>query len=123
MLSGAVAMDSGDKLFWQYQNGQWRLAVTTAHHRGSTPGIIARRHAYIAHRYSEWFDFSSVKDLLGPARGEQVKVKEDRDFQRFNPDFAYRYAKVDQDGQRITVSELIRLGIHYLKRAASWPAR
>jgi hypothetical protein len=52
LLSGAVAMENGDRLFWQYQNGQWRLIVITAHHRGSTPGIIARRHAYVADRYS-----------------------------------------------------------------------
>jgi len=122
LLSGAVAMDSGDRLFWQYQNGQWRLIVITAHHRGSTPGAIARRHAYVADRYSKWFDFQAVEDLLGPARGRQVQVKGDKGFQRFNPDSAYRYAKVDQGGLRITVSELIQLGIHYLNRAASWSA-
>ena len=122
LLSGAVAMDSGDRLFWQYQNGQWRLIVITAHHRGSTPEVIARRHAYVADRYSKWFDFQAVEDLLGPARGRQVQVKGDKGFQRFNPDSAYRYAKVDQGGLRITVSELIQLGVHYLNRATSWPA-
>jgi hypothetical protein len=72
VMSGAVAMNGGDKLFWQYQNGQWRLAVTTARHQGSTPGIIARRHAYIADHYSKWFDFTAVEDLLGSVRGNQV---------------------------------------------------
>jgi hypothetical protein len=62
----------------QYQNGQWRLIVITAHHRGSTPGVIARRHAYVARRYSKWFDFQAVEDLLGPARGRQVQVKGDK---------------------------------------------
>lgn len=122
LLSGAVAMDNGDRLFWQYQNGQWRLIVVTAHYRGSTPGVIARREAYVADRYSKWFDFQAVEDLLGPARGKQVQVKGDKGFQRFNPDSAYRYAKVDQGGLRITVSELIQLGVHYLNRAASWSA-
>jgi hypothetical protein len=122
VLSGAVAVDGGDKLFWQYQNGQWRLAVTTARHQGSTPSAIARRHAYVADRYSKWFDFKAVEDLLGTGRGSQVQVKGDQGFQRFNPDFAYRYAKVDQNALRITVRELIQLGIHYLNRAASWPA-
>jgi len=118
----AVAMHGDDKLLWQYQNGQWRLIVITAHHRGSTPGVIARRHAYVADRYSKWFDFEAVEDLLGPGRGRQVQVRGDKGFQRFNPDSAYRYAKVDQGGLRITVSELIQLGIHYLNRAASWSA-
>jgi hypothetical protein len=122
VLSGAVAVDGGDKLFWQYQNGQWRLAVTTARHQGSTLGVIARRHAYVASRYSKWFDFKAVEDLLGTDRGSQVLVKGNQGFQRFNPDFAYRYAKVDQGGLRTTVRELIQLGIHYLNRAASWPA-
>jgi hypothetical protein len=122
VLSGAVAVVSGDKLFWQYQNGQWRLAVTTAHHQGSTPGIIERRHAYVARRYSNWFDFTAVEDLLGSVRGRQVQVRGDGGFQRFNPDFAYLYARVDQGGVRITVSELIQLGIHYLNCAASWSA-
>lgn len=122
VLSGAVAVDGGDKLYWQYQNGQWRLAVTTARHQGSTPSAIARRHAYVAGRYSKWFDFKAVEDLLGTGRGSQVQVKSDQGFQRFNPDFAYRYAKVDQGDLRITIRELIQLGIHYLNRAASWPA-
>ena len=61
------------------------------------------RQAYVADRYSKWFDFQAVEDLLGPARGRQVQVKGDKGFQRFNPDSAYRYAKVDQGGLRITV--------------------
>lgn len=49
-------------------------------------------------------------------------MRGDKGFQRFNPDFAYLYAKVDQGDMRLTVSELIQLGIHYLDRAASWSA-
>ena len=41
-------------------------------------------------------------------------------FQRFDPDSAYRYAKVDEDGHSLTVSELTDLGVYYLLRAASW---
>ncbi len=41
-------------------------------------------------------------------------------FNRFDPGSAYRYARVDQDGHWLTVSELADLGACYLHRAASW---
>jgi hypothetical protein len=47
-------------------------------------------------------------------------VKGDKGFKRFNPDSAYLYAKLDQGGLRITVNELIQLGVRYLNRAAWW---
>ena len=119
-LAGMVALDSGDKLFWQYQGSQWRLTVATARYQGRDDTIRAQREGYVAERYSGWFDFAPVKDLLGAGRGTPIPVKGGWQFQRFNPDSAYRYAKVDQDSRRLTVSELAELGVHYLHRAASW---
>ncbi len=48
-------------------------------------------------------------------------MKDGGQFLRFGPDSAYRYAKVDQDGHSLAVSELVDLGVNYLHRAASWP--
>jgi len=120
-LDGAVALKSGgDKLFWQYQGQQWRLTVATASHRGRGEAIRARRHAYVAKHYGSWFDFTPVIKLLGADRGTPIPVKGGGQFYRFDPDSAYRYAKVDQDGHWLTVSELVELGVYYLHRAASW---
>ncbi len=63
-LAGMVALDSGDKLFWQYQGSQWRLTVATARYQGRDDAIRAQRHAYVAKCYSGWFDFTPVKDRL-----------------------------------------------------------
>ncbi len=119
-LAGAVALESGDKLFWQYQGQQWRLTVATASYQGCDDAARARRHAYVAERYSRWFGFTPVIGLLGPDRGTPQPVKGGGQFQRFDPDSAYRYAKVDEDGHSLTVSELTDLGVYYLLRAASW---
>ncbi len=57
-LAGAVALESGDKLFWQYQWQQWRLTVATASNQGRDDATRARRHAYVAEHYGRWFDFT-----------------------------------------------------------------
>ncbi len=120
-LTGMVALESsGDKLFWQYQGSQWRLTVATALYKGRDDAIRAQRHDYVAEHYSEWFDFTPVKDLLGVDRGTPVPVRGGGQFNRFDPDSAYRYARVDQAGHWLTVSELADLGACYLHRAASW---
>lgn len=124
LLSGMVALESsGDKLFWQYQGSQWRLTVATARYQGRDDATRALREAYVAERYRDrgWFDFAPVKDLLGTDRGTPVPVKGGGQFNRFDPDSAYRHARVDQDGHWLTVSELAKLGVYYLHRAASWP--
>ena len=119
-LAGAVALESGDKLFWQYQGQQWRLTVATASYQGRDDATRVRRHAYVAEHYGRWFDFTPVKGLLGPDRGTPIPVKGGGQFHRFDPDSVYRYAKVDQDGHSLTVNELADLGVDYLHRAASW---
>ncbi len=124
-LAGMVAVDSGeklfDKLFWQYQGSDWRLTVATAGYQGRGDAVRTERESYVAERYGGWFDFAPVKDLLGADRGTPVPVKGGGKFNRFDPDSAYRYARVDQGGHWLTVSGPADLGACYLHRAASWP--
>ena len=95
-LAGAVALkESGDKLFWQYQGQQWRLTVITADYQGRGDAVRAEREAYVAARYCRWFDFTPVKSLLGTDRGTPRPAPVGWQFQCFDPDSAYRYAKVD----------------------------
>ena len=61
---GKVALDSGDKLLWQYQGQQWRLTVAIASYQGRHDATRQQRHAYIAEHYGRWFDFTPVIGLL-----------------------------------------------------------
>src|SRR5712692_2162810 len=66
--SGMVQLANGDWLGWQYQEGQWRLAVVTARHNERTEDARAQRHRYVAERYDQdrtWFDFGPLGLALG----------------------------------------------------------
>jgi hypothetical protein len=119
--SGQVAIGNGDRLIWQYQSGQWRLAVATQQHVGRTDALRQLRHDYIESTYERWFDFSRVAAALGADRAGCVPVRgKDPRFQRYDPDFAYRYCRID-DPTRLTLDELVELGVGYLRGAAAWP--
>lgn len=121
--SGQVAIGNGDRLIWQYQTGQWRLAIATQQHAGRTDALRQLRHDYIERTYQPWFDFSRVAAALGADRAECVPVRaKDPRFQRYDPDFAYRYCRVD-DPTRLTLDELVELAVGYLRAAAAWPEK
>jgi hypothetical protein len=121
--SGQVAIGNGDRLIWQYQTGQWRLAIATQQHAGRTDALRQLRHDYIERTYQPWFDFSRVAAALGADRAECVPVRaKDPRFQRYDPDFAYRYCRVD-DPTRLTLDELVELAVGYLQAAAAWPEK
>lgn len=108
----------GDWLGWQYQGGQWRLAVIATNHRGRTEDIRRARHAYVAEWYAAWFDFTPIRERTG-RQVDSVGPTEARGaFNGYNPDFVYRYRKLPG----LTRSELVALSHYYLSAAASWAA-
>jgi len=74
-LAGEVALESGDKLLWQYQGHQWRLTVAIASYQGRDDATRKQRHAYIAEYYGRWFDFTPVTGLPGTDPGTPIPVK------------------------------------------------
>jgi hypothetical protein len=118
--SGQVALGNGDRLIWQYQSGQWRLAVTSAKYSGRADAMREQRHDYIERTYGDWFDFSPVAAALGADRARRVEGKsKDARFHRYDPDFAYRYCRID-DPTPVTVNQLVELGVVYLRTAIEW---
>src|SRR5579883_2346324 len=66
--SRSVPLANGDCLGWQYQEGQWRLAVMTGHFQGRTKEAREQRHQYVAETYGRdrtWFDFGPLSRALG----------------------------------------------------------
>lgn len=108
----------GDWLGWQYQGGQWRLVVITTQHMGADPAARALRHAYVAERYADWFDFTPIPALSDRAVDAVPPTEARGEYNGYNPDFVYRYRKL----QGLTRAELVALSHHYLRAAAAWPA-
>jgi hypothetical protein len=114
LIEAFVTNDRGDRVGWQLQGGQWRLAVITSVHTGRTDDLRALRHRYVAEHYSGWFDFTPVTDAAGSTAIPKAEVL--GDFNRFNPDFAYRYRLVPG----LAVAQLRALAASYQRRAAEF---
>jgi hypothetical protein len=119
LLAAFVTLESKDKLYWQYQGGQFRLAVKVA-----DPGFklndevtIKARHAYVLARYAQWFDFTPLADMVGYATSPSPAEIEGT-LNRYNSDFAYRYRRLPN----LTATQLLALSDHYLGLASRWPA-
>lgn len=110
LISAFIPLPSGDQMGWQYQEGQFRLAVITHIHKGRTPEIRAARHLYVSEHYKEFFDFAAVSQLTPHPSDSLPRTEAKGEFNRFDPDFVYRHRKVPS----LTVAELARLSAHYL---------
>jgi hypothetical protein len=103
----------GDALGWQLQGAQFRLAVITGVLRGQEHR--QEREAYVADRYSGWFDFAPLVAIAGTTG--MIRASEMRGsrwiFQGYKPDFVYRY----RIAAELTPTQIIELGLLYLGRA------
>ncbi|WP_141962666.1 PD-(D/E)XK nuclease family protein [Actinoallomurus bryophytorum] len=111
---GGFADRVGPRLGWQIQQRQFRLAFVVP---VGDPGHGRTEHAWQARyeharRYADYFDFDAVRELV-PTAGLERPEGQPLGFQRFNPDFAYRYVPVPG----ITVGQAIELGVRYMQRA------
>lgn len=113
LLEGFSHNAVGDALGWQLQGEQFRLAVITGVLRGQA--CREEREAYVADRYSAWFDFAPLEAIAGTIRKNKGnEVRGGRwNFQGYNPDFVYRY----RTAAGLTPSQIVELGLLYLDRA------
>jgi hypothetical protein len=87
-----------------------------------TEDARAQRHRYVAETYDQgrtWFDFGP----LGAALGHPVHPESPRGtnrYHRFDPNFAYRYRRVDTDETGLTLGKVVDLGVQYLELALAW---
>ena len=116
LLEGFVECGNGDRLGWQYQQNQWRLAVKTDVHHGRSVDERRRRHEYVAKRYGGWFNFSCLSSILGRPVTDVPPTEAKGEYCGYNPDFVYRYRKVSG----LTVGELTRLSRTCLESAKEW---
>lgn len=113
----AAFLDRGDgyQLGWQYQGDQWRVVVITSTNTGTDATSRARRHADVAERFADWFDFRAITTLTGRTVDVVPPTEAGGGFNGYNPNFVYRYRRIAQ----LTSAELVRLSDHYLTSAAN----
>lgn len=116
LLEAFIDCRNGDRIGWQYQNDQWRLAIITKKHAGRSKSLREQRHKSVGERYAKWFDFSPISELIGRNISEVPSFEFDGRYYGYNPDFVYRYRKLPD----LTVSELETLSHHYLTKAKKW---
>ena len=115
ILEGFVQVgDTGEEIGWQYQEGQWRLAVRVrpghrCHGRGDA--MRARREKHVAARYTEWFDFADIDAIL--ASTGTVPTAGTPGYKSFAPDFVYLY----RAARDLTVGQLCDLVGATMRRA------
>lgn len=119
LMAAFVDKGDGDWLGWQYQHGQWRLAVITEHHKGRGEQRRDQREASVARRYAAWFDFQAIPALIERDISHVPPREAAGGFNHYAPDFVYRYRKLPA----LTENDLRVLSQHYLTKAAGWPTQ
>jgi hypothetical protein len=118
VLSAYWRRSNGDSIGWQQQSRQWRLAMILASLQGrSTRHIKTRERFATAHQ--EWFDFGPFCEVLRvdePHVTARTAAGPDG-WQRFNPDFVYRYRLLPP---ATTVNQMVRIARVYGRAAEEW---
>jgi hypothetical protein len=105
-------------LGWQLQGHQFRLCAIFGDLTGNSPQLQEARSREAKKLADEgvWFDFSELDRVLGSRAKIPARVRPDRNgFNKYNPDFVYRYRLVPD----LTQGELITLGRFYRAAAES----
>jgi hypothetical protein len=116
IVEAFAEVHTGFELGWQYQEGQWRMAVRTAEgssHKGSPcygrgAAAAQQRVSWALATFPGHFSFVELDDT-GIAWSE---ARTRATFQHFAPDFSYQYPKV----MAATVGELVAVGLATAKR-------
>ncbi|MGX7695987.1 PD-(D/E)XK nuclease family protein [Gordonia polyisoprenivorans] len=90
---------------WQLQGHQFRLFAVLPQLKGLTPGLVERRNQW-GLDHPEYFQFDTLAPITGTSRDQVVPQHK---FNRFNPDFIYRYLKLPE----LTVGQLAALALQY----------
>ena len=118
VLSAYWQRANGDSIGWQQQGRQWRLAmILTSLHGRSARHVKAReRHAA---KHVTWFDFTPLCRVLRVGDHEIAAHRSAGalGWQRFNPDFVYRYRLLPA---ATTVHQFVRVARTYGQAAQAW---
>jgi hypothetical protein len=110
--------DAEDRVGWQYQNRQWRLAMQLWSLAGKSENDRARRMSFAA-EHEAWFDFGALDRAVGGATRWTPPRSASTGFNRYDPDFVYRYRRLDAP----TVSEVLALARATSLAAAEFTGR
>ncbi len=84
-------LPDGNEAGWQYQQGQWRLAMILPTMAGRSPADRKRRERHAA-VHARWFDFGPFSKITGGPETPPPRAAESTGrFNRYDPDFVYRY--------------------------------
>jgi hypothetical protein len=98
---------------WQYQEGQFRLAVRLSREHdlyGTGPAKKENREKYVVDHYNSWFNFTDVDAILGTAVPTAPHLAVCK---HFAPDFVYLY----RPARNLTVQQLRALAETTAQRA------
>lgn len=116
LLEAFIECRNGDRIGWQYQGDQWRLAIITKKNVGRSKAERESRHKTVAKKYAKWFDFSQINSLIGREVSDVPRLEAAGRYCGYNPDFVYRYRKLPN----LTLTEMETLSRHYLTEAKKW---
>lgn len=102
---------------WQLQGDALRLVLwlNDIELEGKGPAKKLLRASHAEEHWLDWFDFDDVEDSLGTLLG--AKTFQPGDWNHFDPDFVYRWRKVDAE---TTSSHLIDALARLCRRTDSW---
>jgi hypothetical protein len=118
LLSAYWGPSDGDQIGWQQQGKQWRLAMILRNLAGRDEAAIRRRERYADER-QDWFSFDLFCQVLGVTDADvRPRVRGGPEgWQRYNPDFVYRYRLLPATA---TVEKLVELAEVYGRKAEDW---
>ena len=114
LLEAFVPLRGTDRIGWQYQNGQFRVALILD--TMSSPGATrAQREAFATAHYGAWLELGRLEQRFAPTR----PVARRTPLNGYDPAFVYRYCiPVD-----LNVGRLLKIGAEYVADAVAFAAR
>lgn len=114
LLEAFVPLTGSDRVGWQYQQTQFRLALILDSKKG--PAISrAERESHAREKYLAWFDVAELASHFAATRPGRGKLE----FNGYEPDFVYRYCFP----LNLTVGTLLDVGVDYVQRARAFAQR
>jgi hypothetical protein len=111
---GRISRAPGARAGWQLQGAQFRLAVITPHLEGRLASAREQRYQF-AKANEDLFDFTYLDEILGTAGSPTLPSagpKNPLGFNRYDPDFVYRYKPVGH----LTIAQLEAAAVAVARR-------
>jgi hypothetical protein len=111
----AIGRAPGARVCWQLQGDQFRLAIITPHLRGVSEAERQARYDF-AKANEDLFDFGLLDNILGTAGSAARPLPRPGNllgFNRYDPDFVYRYKKTPD----LTVAQLEAAAVAFAVKA------